>query len=352
LIKVERLDPGTAEKLFNFVVTGGRIFCIDSIPVKAVGLQDHATRDLEVQNWVSKMNAIPDRFILLKKPESNFLQWYRDVQKKYKITPYVNIDAPNPFVTQVRYQGEGLEWLLFTNSHLEDAHTIRLSVSKELAAGRQAWIWDAETGERYRVETGSEKIRLDLGPADLKLLVFDKEKKGLPWKPAPVGPRMVAAADEVSDNGSVYTAGKPLAVKWSVELHHIDGSVKTTIMDSLKDLKDTDFVNFSGTVTYRASLSVVDKSKVEWLNLGKVAGVSELTVNGQNAGVQWYGRRIYAVGSLLQNGENFLEVKVTTVMGNYLKTLKDNAVAQYWTNENRKNQPIQSMGLIGPIAIY
>ncbi|HWK04843.1 MAG TPA: glycosyl hydrolase [Puia sp.] len=350
LIKVERLEPATAEKLFNFVAAGGRIFCIDSMPVMSVGLQEHAARDIEVQSWVTRMKAFPDRFILLKKPESNFGQWYRDVQQKYKITPYVNIDKPNPFVTQVRYQGEGLEWLLFTNSHLEESHTLQLSFSKDMTAGRQVWIWDAETGDRYRVETGAEKITLDLGPADSKLLVFDKEKKGVAWKPAPVGPRQMQPADGETSSSAV---AKPLAVTWSVEFHHIDGSVKTTTMDSLKDLKDTtDFVNFSGTAIYRTSLTIADKRKVEWLNLGKVAGVSELTVNGQDAGVQWYGRRIYHVAPLLRNGENTLEVKVTTVMGNYMKTLKDNAVAQYWTNENRKNQPLQSMGLIGPVAIY
>ncbi len=55
---------------------------------------------------------------------------------------------------------------------------------------------------------------------------------------------------------------------------------------------------------------------------------------------------------LLQNGNNTIEIKVITVMGNYLKQLKDNPVAQYWTNEKRKDQPIQSMGLIGPVTIY
>jgi len=337
LIKVERMEPATAEKLFNFVAAGGRIFCIDSIPGKSVGLNDHDRRDIEVKSWVDKMKAFPDQFILLKKPEANFLQWYRDVQRKYKIIPYVTIDNPNPFVTQVRYQAESLEWLLFINSHLEESHTLQLSFSKEMIAGRQAWIWDAETGERYRVETGPGKITLDLGPADSRLLVFDKEKKGAVWSPAPVGEGQ----------------GVPPVTNWSVELHHIDGTVKTTTMDTLKDLKDTpDFVNFCGTVTYRANLEEGDKNKRQWLNLGKVAGVSELIVNGHSAGVQWYGRRIYPVAHLLQKGNNTLEVTITTVMGNYLKTLKDNAIAQYWTNENRKNQPLQSMGLIGPVTIY
>ena len=39
-------------------------------------------------------------------------------------------------------------------------------------------------------------------------------------------------------------------------------------------------------------------------------------------------------------------------MGNYMKSLTDNPVAQYWTNEGTKNQPLQSMGLMGPVTIY
>jgi len=43
---------------------------------------------------------------------------------------------------------------------------------------------------------------------------------------------------------------------------------------------------------------------------------------------------------------------VTTTMGNYMKSLTDNHIAQYWTNEKNKNQPVQSMGLLGPVTIF
>lgn len=47
-----------------------------------------------------------------------------------------------------------------------------------------------------------------------------------------------------------------------------------------------------------------------------------------------------------------MEVEVTTSMGNYMKSLTDNPTAQYWTNEGRKIQPLQSMGMIGPVSFY
>lgn len=337
MIQVERMEPATAEKLYDFVASGGRIFCIETMPSKSLGWTDHQRRDLEVQDWTTKMKAFKDRFILVKKPENHFMEWYRDLQQKYAITPYVHIDNPNPFVTQVRYQSDEAEILLWTNSSLQDTHVLNLTIGKEIAGGRQAWVWDSATGERYRIATGPEKISLDLGPADSRILVFDKEKRGPEWQPLPPG--------------DVHSL--PVTGNWSVELRHLDGSVKSTTMDTLKDLKDLpEYVHFSGSVIYRLNLAMEDPGKIKYLNLGTVAGVSELTVNGKDAGVQWYGRRIYPVSELLQKGDNAIEVKVVTIMGNYMKSLTDNPIAQKWTNKGRQDQPLQSMGLLGPVSMY
>jgi hypothetical protein len=39
-------------------------------------------------------------------------------------------------------------------------------------------------------------------------------------------------------------------------------------------------------------------------------------------------------------------------MGNYMKTLTGNKVAQRWVNRPGRPQPIQSMGLAGPVTLY
>ncbi len=335
LVQVESMEPATAQKLLSFVENGGRIFCLDAYPNKSLGWSNHQQRDKEVQSAVEQMKAFSDRFILLTKPEKEFIQWYKDIQTKYNITPYVSISKPDRFVTQVRYQAKGTEILYFINSSMDDTHNIEITPSNEIVKGKQAWIWNAENGERYKLEN-TNTITLDLGPADSVLIVFDNNKKGKAWKPKPAA-----------------NPGDPAAItNWSVEFQHINGSNKKTEMNVLKDLKELpEFVSFSGTAIYRSSLNVADKSKAECLNLGKVYGVSELIVNGKSLGIQWYGRRIYPVKDAIQNGNNTIEIKVITTMGNYMKTLKDNPIAQYWTNEKRKDQPIQSMGLIGPVTL-
>ena len=84
-----------------------------------------------------------------------------------------------------------------------------------------------------------------------------------------------------------------------------------------------------------------------------VEGVSEVFVNGQSAGVKYYGRRIYDIGDLLHEGDNDLEVRVTTTLGNYLKTFtkEDNPTVWVYVNHPKRDQPLQPAGMIGPVKL-
>jgi hypothetical protein len=280
------------------------------------------------------MKAFPDRFIELKKPEKEFVKWYKEIQSKHNLTPYVQISKPDPFVTQVRYQAKDAEILHFINASLDDAHALDIVPSDQLLKGRNAWIWNAENGERFKI-ANPNKIHLDLGPADSVLVVFDKTSKG----------KIYSAKPTITNNARAVD-------NWQVEFKHINGTTTKTEMGVLKDLKEIpEYVSFSGTAIYRGALNVTDKSKASFINLGKVYGVSEVIINGKNLGAQWYGRRIYPIRDYINTGNNTIEIQVVTTMGNYMKTLKNNPIAQYWTNEKRKDQPIQSMGLVGPVSI-
>jgi hypothetical protein len=337
MVNVQRLQPATLKKLYEFASSGGRIFCVENYPEKSLGWNKHAENDAEVQTWVTKLKTLPNQFILLNRPDVDALQWYKKIQQQYSITPYVKIDNPNPFVTQVRYQTGKAEILLFINSDTQNAHPINISVSNNIKAGRQAWLWDAETGERHRIETRDRAtIALNLGPADSRLIVFDDHKAGSTWQPK-----------------LVYAAGAKAVANWTVEFRHINGDVKTEKMSMLKDLKSMPgYVNFSGDAIYRTNVAVADAGKVKYINLGTVYGTSELTINGKLVNTQWYGRRIFPTAGLLKNGNNTIQIKVATSMGNYLKTLVENPNAQKWTNSVKRPQPIQSMGLAGPVTIY
>ena len=339
LVQVESLDPEVAGKLLQFVRSGGRIFCIETFPSGSAGWLNHQDRDRRVRLLVDKMKAYPNRFILLKKPENDFIGWYRSVQERYRILPYLRIENPGPFLMQTRYcADDGSEYIFIINSHLHDSQKTGIVFTGDLAGRKKCSVWDPETGIRMSAIPDREGgISLDLGPAESILFVFDREKVTGEWRPLPV-----AGTDT-----HVITDG------WKAEFRHCrDGSVREVAIDRLLDLKEMpDFVHFSGSVTYSNTIWSEGAEGIA-INLGKVYGTSELRVNGQSCGVKWYGRRIWDISEFMRPGENLIEVEVTTSMGNYMKSLTDNPTAQYWTNEGRKIQPLQSMGMTGPVSYY
>ncbi|ASK30034.1 glycoside hydrolase family 2 [Chryseobacterium sp. T16E-39] len=337
LIEVRSLDISTASKLHEFVSGGGRVFCIEALPEKSTGWNNYEKRDLEVQEWIKKMQAFPDRFIFLRKPVSDFMSWYKGIQEKYMLTPYVKIEEPKTFITQVRYQTDKAELFLFVNSSSKHDASLDIAFDKEVIKHKKPWLWDAVTGQRFRLEVTDGHLRIDLGTADSKLIVFDHEKRGDLWK----------------FNPPTGKNTKEFNNTWNVEFRHYDGSVKKEELNHLTDLKELPgYANFAGTIIYRNTFNVIGDASEYFLNLGSVYGICEVYVNGKVAGTKWFGQRIYALDGLLHEGMNGIEIKVVTVMVNYMKTLKDNTVAQYWTNLKKKDQPLQSIGLVGPVTVY
>ncbi|MBG0859780.1 MAG: glycoside hydrolase family 2, partial [Bacteroidales bacterium] len=339
IIQVDSLERDTAAKLLDFIISGGRIFCIESVPGKSLGWKDHEENDKTVADYIEKMKAFSGRFIFLKKPVKNYIGWYRDIQIQYDIVPYVTIEQPDPYIMQMRYRADdGTEILYIINSHLHNSHETRITFSRELTTGKHGWIWYPEDGSRFRITlTRDNSLNLEMGPAESMLFIFSKEKNGAAWAPLPSG----------------SPSERKIGTGWEAEFRHCrDGSVKIVEMNILQDLKEMpDFVNFAGTVIYRNKVDIKDPRN-SIINLGKVYGLSELTVNSKSCGVKWYGRRIYSIGEYLSEGTNSIEIKVVTTMGNYMKSLTGSPVAQYWTNEKNKIQPLQSMGLIGPVTLY
>ena len=62
-----------------------------------------------------------------------------------------------------------------------------------------------------------------------------------------------------------------------------------------------------------------------YLDLGKVYGVSEVTLNGEKPGCKWYGNRVYQLPEHLAKAPvKSLQIKITTTVGNYLKGTPEN----------------------------
>ena len=351
LIDVESLHPETAEQLLRFVETGGKIFCIDTIPYQSLGMpQHHAESDSLVKATMEKVMQHKEQFVFVEPPKEGFIPWYDSLMRSEQLPHYLNIETPDPYVMQNRYTtDDGSEMILLSNSHRYNAHITKITFSKALTHKRQAQIWDLQTGERYALPLDADNsYTFDLGPVESVLIVFEKTNKNLhlsAWQPLHSAMAAMSATD--------------LSEDWDVTLcHSLLHDTTTTHFDTLFDLKDSEaYQHFCGIIVYRKTIDMgsdVARNVSTILDLGLVEGISEVFVNGQSAGVQYFGRRIYDITPYLQEGQNDLEIRVTTTLGNYLKTFsrEDNPTTWIYVNHPRRDQPLQPQGLIGPVKIY
>ena len=352
LIDVESLHPETAEQLLKFVETGGKVICIDTIPYQSLGLrQNYSERDSLVKATMEKVMQHTDNFVFVEPPKESFIPWYDSLMQAENLPHYLDIESPDPFVMQNRYTtDDGSEMVLLCNSHRYQAHQTKITFAKELTHKRQAQVWDMQTGKRYGLpleEDGS--YTFDLGPAESVLIVFERTKKDqyLPiWQPLHSSINAMSPTD--------------LSADWDITLcHSLLHDATNAHFDTLFDLKDSEaYQHFCGTVVYRKTIDYqgtdVARNVSTILDLGLVEGVSEVFVNGQSVGVQYFGRRIYDIGKQLKEGQNNIEIRVTTTMGNYLKTFdrEENQTTWVYVNHPRREQPLQPMGMIGPVKLY
>jgi len=121
-------------------------------------------------------------------------------------------------------------------------------------------------------------------------------------------------------------------------------------LPALVDFKDdVDLSVFGGVAIYESNFQIADLGSANYLDLGKVHGVCELSINGKSLGAKWYGERLYSLKGHVKVGENVVVVKLTTTMGNYIGSLKTNKDSIKWIKG--KNQPVYSNGMLGPVKL-
>ena len=369
LIDIERLNPETSQQLLRFVKEGGKLLCIDTIPYKSLGLKGNiAEKDSIVRTSFEQIQNFSDRFAFVEPPQEGFIPWYDSLMHRIDLPHYLDIETPDPFMMQNRYTtDDGSEMLFICNSHRYQSHQTRITFHKELTHRKHPWVWDLHTGERYPLTLNEDNsYDFDLGPAESILIVFQRSNpanmQGTPKGILATDRREFLSAVWAPCNASGLLFGINLSTDWDVELIHarLDTTIHTHF-DTLFDLKDhPDFQHFAGTIIYRKTLHYEDEMSSNsppnpvFLDLGLVEGVSEVFVNGQSAGMKYFGRRQYDISDLLHEDDNELEIRVTTTLGNYLKTLsrKENPTTWIYVNHPKRDQPLQPMGLIGPVILH
>lgn len=337
---VRSISPEVLEKLLKFVTAGGKVICIDNYPDRSPGLLNHRERDRQVAAIVKKLQNHPNRFILLDRPlETDYISWYKEAMEQYSFPHYIKLARPDQYLMQVRYTGvDGSEIFFFSNSSINLEYNSPVRFRQNIVSNRNTWIWNPESGERHMISLDKgDTFKLRLGPAESLIIVFDKEKNG---------PTKIMLPAERKN---------PFTIKatWNLEFDHCRGKqYRPIVLNSLTDLSEVEeYRHFSGKIIYSTMLDI-EGDLPAYLEIKGVHDIAELWLNDINCGVKWYGEKIFNIDSAIRPGTNKVKIMVSTLMGNYMKSLIENPVAQYWTNEKNKNQALTPIGLEGPIILF
>jgi hypothetical protein len=314
---------------------------------------DIAMKDAVVKSCFDQIQAFEDRFVFVKPPKEGFVPWYDSLMRVYNLPHYLDIETPDPFVMQNRYTtDDGSEMFFIINSHRYQSHQTKITFHRELTHHKYPWVWNLHTGDRYPlILNEDDSYDFDLGPAESVLIVFERKKSSSASLQKVRNDSCHCERNSVERGNPVLPETADLSNDWDVEFIHtrLDTAIRTHF-DTLFDLKDRpETQHFAGTIVYRKTI----QNQGNILDLGLVEGVSEVFVNGQSAGVRYYGRRLCDIGDMLHNGDNDLEIRVTTTLGNYLKTFtkEDNPTVWVYVNHPKRDQPLQPAGMIGPVKL-
>jgi len=336
LCNVKSIEAETALSIKDFVEEGGKLVVIDGYPYRSLSSINSEDNDKIVNNVFQELSEkYTTSVIELPGPADpeKLLPWTVEILNRAGIEPDMEIRNPDKNLFQIRQIDGKRDIWFFVNSNRSR------SVSREVRfpTGRKIpWKWDPENGTKEPVSftKSPDEFTIELEPLQSLLLVFEPDDKESSQQP-----ELFIETDTVMN----------IKGPWVAEFNPLKGIPFKRSFDKLNDFGTSDDVelnSFAGTVNYKTNFES-DGTGI-YLIIDKVnKGVTEVYVNGRNAGTCWYGKPHFRIDSLINKGENSLEIIYTSVLSNYVRTLNNNPTALRWTSGYNKIP----LGPEGPVTI-
>src|SRR6185312_12022159 len=348
-----------ARKLKEMVEDGATLLVYKK-PHNSLSLYNHKAADEEINEIV---NSIWNH-----KEESKkfgFTSWKvgkgRVVQTPFEASSFEGLGIEKDFIaTDVSGKpANGIAWthraapgidIYFISNQQDKEREVNLSLRVE---GREPELWDAVTGETMTAKTWQ----------------FKKGRTLLPVKLAENGSIFIvmkkSTNQQSANNGKNWMETKKVQKiegPWTVAFDPKLGGPKNpvisnTLMDWSK-LADSSIRYYSGTASYTNTF-FWDTSKIKnkpiYLNLGKVANIAEVIINGMNCGIAWTDPLRVDITKALHQGRNDLTIDVVNTWRNRLigdDHLPEDKRITHTNAPYRLNKtPLLEAGLMGPLDI-
>lgn len=351
----KRMSPAIAKKIAE-LVQAGAIIIVNDAPEQSYSLENAAAADKQVKAVAAS--------IWKKAPAGKLMKWKVGkgtvVQGPYKESTFEPVGIPKDLVALVasgkpakdivwtHRRGEGFDIYFISNQRSETCSTV---VSLQVK-GRLPEVWDPVTGdqttlETFQIKNGSTQIPLILPPNGSVFVVFRKP----------------TTETTGTINGLFGKGINAHAIQnvWTVTFDSTKGGpAQPVIFEQLKDWSKNDnnaIKYYSGTAVYTTTFYFAREAdeKVR-LNVGTVANLATVYVNGIDCGVVWTAPFEVDITKALRPGKNELRIDVTNTWFNRL--LGDGTLPPQqrmtWVNAASlwpKNKPLLPAGLLGPVTL-
>ena len=212
-------------------------------------------------------------------------------------------------------------------------------------------FYDAVTNRRWqakdlKIVNGRTLLPIKLAPNASVFVIFNKASKGPEVKK--------------SSNWQELKEMQKISAGWQVKFDPaLGGPAKPLQFSSLSDWtthQDSTVKYYSGTAVYTKTFkSDVTGKKNVWLDLGEVANMAEVKVNGISCGIVWTPPYRVDISNAIKKGKNEIQVEVTNTWANRLmgdqRLPADKRITNTTAPYRLEGQPLQKAGLLGPVVL-
>ncbi|MCG8309939.1 MAG: hypothetical protein MI975_21265 [Cytophagales bacterium] len=335
---VETMESDLARKIEDLTHQGARIVMIGKKPGRSPNMIGAPKNDGIVKKSIE--NALSAGIQVAAAPEDQLqaapellMKWADQLMKNSEVYPHVEFSHPGSQLFQIQYRKEDVELLFLCNVDRARKYESELSTGSNI---NLATKWDPETGKRLRLKINKNgRIDISLQPLESVLIVLD-----------PLDNPKFRSVREMVKTHQRFEMSSP----WKITFRSVEGREGSLRLASLKPLNKVDgYENFAGEIIYNTEFHL-EKRDFESLTIDEVYETAEVKLNGRDIGLSWWGNNVFDVKGKLRKGKNRLEIKVTTLLANYVASLKENKTAQFWTSKYKDKTPVKC-GLAGKVTL-